>query len=320
MQYLHLLNVRLDLFDGAAASSGEGTSTGSTEGGSQQSSAPTRQGKSGGKQSATVVYGKQAAGDAAAVAGQATTQQSVTTSDALEDRRRAYQEYVRGENKDLYEEDVQNILNRRFRDYKTLQERQAQYQPIIDRLMEKYSDAGGDVNKLIAAIDADDAWWTDKAEEAGMTVDQYRRFAKLQRENEEFHRQQQANQQAQRVNAQMQEWYRQADDLKKIYPSFDLAAEAKNPQFLAMLKSGTPVQHAYEVLHLDEIKAGVASMQARATEQQIVAGIRAKGARPAENGASAASGFVVKDDVTKLSKADRAEIARRVARGERISF
>ena len=33
---------------------------------------------------------------------------------------------------------------------------------------------------------------------------------------------------------------------------------------------------------MDQIKAGVAAMQAKATEKQVVDGIRAKGARPQE--------------------------------------
>ena len=108
--------------------------------------------------------------------------------------------------------------------------------------------------------------------------------------------------------------------MKGDYPSFDLGAESQNPQFLAMLRAGVPVQHAYEVVHMDEIKAGVAKLTAKATEKQVVSGIRAKGARPQENGTAAQSPFTVKDDVSKLTRKDRAEIARRVARGETISF
>ena len=59
---------------------------------------------------------------------------------------------------------------------------------------------------------------------------------------------------------------------------------------------------------------------ARAAEKQVVDTIRAKGARPAENGTAAQSAFTVKDDVSKLTREDRAEIARRAARGDSISF
>ena len=87
-----------------------------------------------------------------------------------------------------------------------------------------------------------------------------------------------------------------------------------------MLKAGVPVKLAYEVRHMDEIKAGVAQNTAKQTEKQVVESIRAKGSRPSENGTSSQSGFTVKDDVSKWSKKDRAEIAKRVARGETIKL
>lgn len=127
------------------------------------------------------------------------------------------------------------------------------------------------------------------------------------------------NQQA--AQQQLQKWYSEGEQVKAVYPSFDLAAESKNPQFLSMLKAGVPVQHAYEVVHMDEIKAGVAQNTARRTEKQVVDGIRAKGNRPAENGTSSQSAaFTVKDDPHKWTKKDRAEVARRVARGETIKL
>lgn len=87
-----------------------------------------------------------------------------------------------------------------------------------------------------------------------------------------------------------------------------------------MLRAGVPVRHAYEVVHMEEIKAGVAQLTAQATEKQVVDGIRARGARPQENGTTSQSAFTVKDDVSKLSKKDRAEIARRAMMGEKITF
>ena len=91
-------------------------------------------------------------------------------------------------------------------------------------------------------------------------------------------------------------------------------------RFLSLLKAGVPVAHAYEVVHMEEIKTSVAEHTARQTEKQVVDGIRAKGARPMENGTSAQSAFTVKDDPAKWSRKDRAEVARRVAKGETIKL
>ena len=241
-----------------------------------------------------------------------------TTSNTLEDKRRAFQELVSGEYKDIYTEETQRIIDRRFRETKNLEERAARQQPIVDMLMQRYKIADGDLGKLAAAVENDDAYWSEAAEEAGMSVEQYKQFQKLQRENAALLREQKARRSQQAAQQQLQKWYSEGEQVKAAYPDFDLGAECKNPQFLSMLKAGVPVQLAYEVLHIDAIKAGVAQDTARQTEKQVVDGIRAKGARPSEAGTSPKSSFVVKDDPSKWTKKDRAEIARRVARGETI--
>ena len=330
-----LLNVSLRLFDGeggaAAPAAGEGAPGGGTQGGSQASPAPTRRGKSGDFKN--VLFGKQgseptAAGGEPSVEGQAHPSAAgkgkegdvVTTSNTLEERRKAFQELVNGEYKDIYTEETQRIIDRRFREARNLEQQAAKQQPVIDMLMQRYKISDGDMSKLAQAVENDDAYWSEAAEEAGMSVEQYKQFQKLQRENAALLRAQRMRQNQQAAQQQLQKWYGEGEQVKAVYPDFDLSTESKNPQFLAMLKAGVPVQHAYEVIHMDEIKAGVAQNTARKTEKQVVDGIRAKGSRPAENGTSSQSAFTVKDDPHKWTKQDRAEVARRVARGETIKL
>jgi len=59
---------------------------------------------------------------------------------------------------------------------------------------------------------------------------------------------------------------------------------------------------------------------AQNVEQKLTNKIRANGARPTENGTSSQSSIAVKSDVSQLTKADLAEINRRVSRGEKIRF
>lgn len=330
-----LLDVSLRLFDGeggaAAPAAGEGAAGDGNKGGSQASPAPTRRGKSGGFQN--VLFGKQgdeptAAGDEPGPEGKAQPSAAgkgkegdvVTTSNTLEDRRKEFQELVNGEYKDIYTEETQRIIDRRFREARNLEERAAKQQPVIDMLMQRYKIADGDLGKLAAAVENDNAYWSEAAEEAGMSVEQYKQFQRLKRENDALLRAQRMRQNQQAAQQQLQKWYSEGEQVKAVYPDFDLGAESKNPQFISMLKAGVPVQHAYEVIHMDEIKAGVAQSTARQTEKQVVDGIRAKGNRPAENGTSSQSAFTVKDDPHKWTKQDRAEVARRVARGETIKL
>lgn len=340
MNFKRLLDIRLDLFDGGASAGGEGAGAAApvgetgAQGETQASPAPTRRGRSG--EYSNVLFGKQpgAQPDAAGAGAEGQGQQASpsdagrgqqeagvqTTSDTLDERRRAFKELVTGEYKDVYGEEVQRLIDRRFKDTKSLEDQISRSQPVLDMLMQRYKIADGDMDKLARAVENDDAYWSQAAEEAGLSVEQYKQFQRMERENaalRDFQRRQRSQQAAEQ---QLQRWYGEAEQVKGLYPSFDLNAEVQNPQFLSMLRAGVPVQHAYEVVHMDDIKAGAARMAAQATEKQVTDGIRARGARPQENGTTAQSGFTVKDDVSKLSKKDRAEIARRAMMGETITF
>ena len=94
----------------------------------------------------------------------------------------------------------------------------------------------------------------------------------------------------------------------------------QNPDFVALLRSNVDVGTAYLVLHKDEIIPAAMQFTAKTAEQKVVNKIIAGGNRPCENGMSSQSAAVVKSDVSQLSKADRQEIIRRVARGEKIRF
>ncbi len=303
-----LLPADLRLFDGASggASGGEGGAsggeTGQTDGGAVRS-------------------GRQEAEQDAPETGAAGSESGEKTGEAREaERRRAFRELVQGEYKDLYDQELQRLTGRRDKEVRGLEQQLESSRPILDMLLDRYKIGDRDLVKLAKAVENDDAYWSQAAEEAGLSVEQYKQFQRLQRQNEELLRQQRQRLGEERANAQLQKWYGEAEEVKAAYPSFDLSREVQDPQFLSMLRSGVPVRQAYEVRHMEEIKAGIAAMQAKATERQVADNIRARGARPAENGTAGQSAFTVKDDVHKLTKKDREEIVRRAARGERIVF
>lgn len=310
-----MLPVNLRLFDG------EGGAEGGTQGETQQSAVPgnTRRGKTG--EYDNVLFGKQLEESVAepSAAGKDDKEGDVTvTSDTLEDRRKEFRDLVRGEYKDVYDEEVQRIVKRRLKEEKELKDQLGQMQPIIDIMAQKYQIGDNDLSKLAQAIEDDDATWSDAAEEAGMTVEQYKQFLRLRLENDRLVEQEQVRQDREAANRKMHALYQQAEEMKTAYPSFDLAEEARNPQFLSMIQANVPVRHAYEVIHLDAIKAAERQLTARATEQQVTANVRARGARPTENGTASQGGFTIKSDPSKWSKKDRAEVVRKVQRGEKV--
>lgn len=244
-----------------------------------------------------------------------------------EDLRREFLDLVNGKYKDVYTAETQKIINRRWSEEKVKQTQEAEkltaQQPIIDALMQHYGIEDGDLAKLRASFEGDEAMsgvlFAKEAEDAGMSIEQYQKYLQLQRENKALRKQEEARQQKQRADETYNEWIRQAAELTNKYPQFDLKTEvSNNPRFVSMLRAKVPMQHAYEVTHLDEILAGNAANAAREMEKRVVDNVRAKGMRPSENGTSSQPGVVVKSDPSKFTKADRAEIARRVRRGERV--
>lgn len=307
---LKLLFPILVLFEGGEGGGGDGAAEGGP-----QAEVPVyhpRNQKTGGEL-ANVVYGKQAEGDPDA------GDHEVVSSDAQAERAERYQQF-RTEFKSELDQDFQKVFNKRFGETKQMQEQLDAVSPVIDLLRDKYGVTDGDMDKLMAAMEEDDSYWQDAADENGMTVEQYKQFRRYERENAEMREQIRAAQQQEQADNQLRQWWQQGEELKRSYPSFDLQREAQNPEFLRLLQSGVPVDHAFQVIHMDEIMQGVAANTAKAAERQITANIRARGSRPAEAGASGKASFTVRNDVSKLSKKDRAEIARRAMRGEKIEF
>lgn len=324
------LKIDLSLFDGeggaAAATSGAAPAaspSGQAEQGEGTAPVPPTRGskKSGDLQN--VIYGKQPGSQQeGSVAGSAKETEVSTTSDSLEERKAKFRELIGGEFKDLYTQETQNLINRRFRETKGMEEQITAQRPIMDALFEKYHITDHDPKKLSDAIDNDIGYWADAADDAGMSVDQYRQFVRMKSENERLRGIEQQSTVREQARQQLQSWYAEGEQLKATYPNFDLEAESENPQFIAMLRNGISVEHAYKVMHMDDIVTGAATNAAKQAEKTVVEGIRSKGARALENGASSSqnSGFVYKTDVHHLTKKDRAEIANRVARGEYVEF
>lgn len=329
MQNTKLFEVNLQLFNDGAAGGGEAAGEATAQATENALPKAERSGSSRRKSGAlsNVVYGIQEDAQEAettipAAGGVEGNDKSgvTTTSDSKEAKMARFKELVEGEYKDEFSDMFQKSFNRRHRELKSMEDSLSAQKPILDMLMQRYKITDGDMSKLQAAVEDDTQYWEEAAEEAGLTVEQYKAMQKLERENEELRRIRNQQIGQQRANAQLETWYKEAEAVKSLYPSFDFKAEAQNRDFLGLLRSGLPVQKAYEVIHMDEIKEAAAKTAAQAAGAQVEARIKSKQSRPTENGTSSQSAAIVKNDVANLTAADRAEIARRVQRGEKIKF
>lgn len=299
-----LLRACLSLFDGEG---GEGAQSGESQG-----PAAAAQGKKG--DFSNVVFGKQ---ENAEEAGEP-EQGAADPKDAEKDRKKAFQEMIRGEYKDLYDTEIQNIINKRFAKAKQTEARAAALEPLMERLSQRYN--MDDPEKIAEAMDADDSLWEAAADEAGLSTSTFKEMQRIERENNILRRKVEARELQEKAEAQLAKWTQEAEDLKQTFPQFDLEQEIQNEDFRRLLQANVGVSAAFRVVHMDEIQSEIMKSTAAAAEKRVTDNIRAKGSRPREAGSSSGSPLSVKDDVTKLSKAERAEIARRAQRGEIIIF
>ena len=325
-----MLNNTVDLLQifaqGETGVSGEGN-TSRTDAASGNTSGPSADSKG----ETTVIYGKvSAANTDAAVLTDTQNGESPSAGDSdsgdkdsekgtVKSRREAYDKFIK-ENHDFYESDTKRLINRRFKEMKRLEDTLKSQSGIIDVLRERF---GTDDNEQILSklTEADSGLWRDAADDAGMSEEAY---AELVRARIEANRLKEEKKQAlerERARQFNERLYAEEAEMKKQLPDYDLAKELENsPDLARLLKSGVPLKAAYYALHFDEINANSVRLAQEQAIRATAENIRARGLRPSENGAGTNPAVVIKNDVGKLTRADRAEIARRAMLGENIEF
>ena len=239
---------------------------------------------------------------------------------AQPDRNAVFEQLIKGEYKDLYDARVQDTIQKRLKGQKETVDKFNALTPTLEMLAKKYGVDAADIEGLNKAIQEDDSYYEQEALEKNMTVQQLKEIKKMERENADLRAQMEEAQRQENGKKLYAAWMQQADEAKKVYPTFDMRTEMNNPKFVDLLRSNIDVRTAYEVLHKDEIIPAAMQFTAQAVESKLAKKIASGITRPSENGMSSQSAAVVKSDVSQLSKADRAEIIRRVQRGEKIRF
>jgi hypothetical protein len=303
-----IFKLNLKMFDGAgSASSGTGDGTGTATSGANEG---TSSGANNSKDLSKVVYGKQP------------TVAENTSSDTQDDAQSRYNEYRNGEGKDFINKEIENAVKRRFKDHSELKKSNGKMQSVINAVAMKYGIDPTDTDGILKAVAEDESYYETAADEAGMSVEQYKKMKQLEAENAQLQAIRQEEDRRKEFDAKYAEWSMQADFAKNEYPNLDLNTEMQNKDFFGLLTRGIDVKTAYQVIHQDEIVQNAISTAtqrtAQAVQQQTVNNIRSKGLRPDESAGSSQAGFTFKADPHKWTKADREEIAKRVARGEKI--
>ena len=185
----------------------------------------------------------------------------------------------------FYGEDVGNAVKDRFKNQADVRQELDGLQPMLQVLMEK--SGAGSVDELKNLIMNDDSRFEEAAEEAGMTVEQYKHMKQLEdehdrREAEDRHRAQQ-----QMLQQHVSSIRQQAQELQKMFPGFNLDAEMQNPDFIKLTQpGGISVKQAYMALHGDELIPQLMGYGMNKAREQMGQTIQAQRTRPAEGAMS----------------------------------
>lgn len=230
-------------------------------------------------------------GDSTADAGQR------ATADGEE-----FETLIKGRFKEPFAKKTQAIIDKRFREYKSLESYRDRVRPLIGDLLARYDLQEGDEETLAELLrDETPAGADVPTEPTDPDGDGgERRDALLEA---------------------LHDWAGQESALRELYPDFDLRAELRgNPVFGNLLLAGVPLGAAYETAHRDEVLGSAMAYAADRAREDVVRGIEAKGMRPLENGVQSESAAVSTVNVNALTSKDILKILKQVENGASVSF
>lgn len=244
------------------------------------------------------------------------------------EKRRAFGQLMQGEYAAEFEEAMQRAAQLAVQNV----QQSPEVKGLLDALGEAYGIDAQDANNLAALTDAikngkvkNDEYYETMAAERGISVKTAREMdrmeSELQRANAEKQRTEQlraAMEHQQRAAAVRAQWEAEAAQLKMKYPEFELDEVLNNPSVADMIRRGIGLEAAYRAAYFDKLMEASTARTAQQVEQGVAARIQQRAQRPAENGAHPGGAAEMKVDVAHMTAKQRAELAKRARRGERI--
>lgn len=241
------------------------------------------------------------------------------------EKRRAFGQLMQGEYAEEFEEALQRAAQAAVQNIRNSPE----VKGLMDALGEAYGVDTGDLAALTEAVKngkvKNDDYYETLAQERGISVKTARELdrmeGELQRANAEKQRAEQmriAAEHQQRAAAVRAQWEAEAAQLKQKYPAFDLDETLNNPAVADMIRRGVGLEAAYRAAYFDQLVENQVALAAHQVENGVVARIQQRAGRPSENGTHPGGAAEMKVDVAHMTRQQRAELARRARRGERI--
>ncbi len=209
-----------------------------------------------------------------------------------------------GKFENAFKKRTQSIIDKRFKSFKTLEDAQAKQKPVLNFLSEKLGIDSSDPDLLLENLQKK---FSEKIDEPKGNAENY----DMQKRNMFI---------SEKAKALSNKWAHESEELKKIFPSFDLKTELQNPAFSSLLKTGMPIFKAYTAAHSDQLIKDAVEGTAKKVAEQTFKSIRANGSRVAENGLHNGAGFINKTDVSSLTGEEIRDIIKQVENGSKIRF
>ena len=117
-----------------------------------------------------------------------------------------------------------------------------------------------------------------------------------------------------------QKWNREAEELKTLYPNFDMEVEGQNETFTRLLGNGIDMKTAYETVHHEEMMQALARQTAQNVAKAQADAVKSSQSRPSEAGMNTKPVENTGKRVEDMSREEIFELARRAQRGESVEL
>lgn len=225
-------------------------------------------------------------------------------------------------------DEISKVVRASLERRNTANERMAKLAPALEVLARQYNMDGSDLEKLdyealANAISADSHYYESKANEMGVDVETAKHIDELERDKLRRDRADARSIEERREREHFTTLVNQANELKTLFPNFDLRTEMQNPKFVRLTSpgSGLSVKDAYFALHREEIQQAQAQAIAQGVQQRMSNAYMSGMSRPVENGARGQAGSTGTISYRAMSKEQRevikADMRRAAARGEK---
>lgn len=225
-----------------------------------------------------------------------------------------------------YNAELQKTIQGRLRKAKGAEESMAKLGGALEVLARKYGmDMEGlDYEKLGKAIEEDasldEKYYQDLAKKSGVSVDTARAMDRQNREQERIRK---ANEMTARETAMAQHFAQleqQAQELKKVYPSFDLREAMQDDRFARAVSpgGGLSVEQAYTAFHFKEIQAAQNEVLAKQLREELARSVQGNRGRPQELGTGSSTPSVTSIDWRKATREQYREMVDRIHREGKV--